>query len=97
MMPSNADDFVSRAESVLHAIETYENSNGPEISHKDLKIVKREIKKMIASVRRQPLPSEQAQYRPLTRLIIDQWPPGHKLGEAISGLEEKYKKLFENL
>lgn len=92
MIPSNADDFVRRAESVLQAIETYENSDGPEISQ-DLEIAKREIKKMMTSVRGQTLPSERARYRPLTRLILDQWPLGHKLGVAISELEEEYVRL----
>ncbi|HOT92633.1 MAG TPA: hypothetical protein PLJ78_17590 [Anaerolineae bacterium] len=89
-----ADDFVRRAESVVQAIETYANSNGQEISLQDLEIAKREIKKMISSVRGQTLPSKQARYRPLTRLILDRWPLGHKLGVAISELEEEYVRLL---
>ncbi|MCX7679883.1 MAG: hypothetical protein N2316_11800 [Spirochaetes bacterium] len=76
--------FSKNAESALQPKETYEKSNGPEISQD------REIKKMMTSVRDLTLPSEQARYRPLTSVILDQWLLGHDLDIAISELEENY-------
>ncbi len=94
MKISNVDNFIRRAERVLQAIETYENSDGTEIPLQHLEIAKRKIKKMISSVRGKTLQSDHSPSRSLTRLIIDHWPLDNKLGVEITELEEEYVRLL---
>lgn len=39
------------------------------------------------------LPASDVRYRVLTPSILDTWPLGHPLGNAISALEAQYEKL----
>jgi len=94
MTISRADNFIKRAERVLQAIETYENSDGTEIPLQHLEIAKHEIKNMISSVHGQTLQSDHRPYHSLTRLIINHWPLGNKLGVEIAELEEEYVRLL---
>lgn len=93
MLHSDAETFLENAQGVLRRIETYERSDPREIPRRDLQVAKREIEEMIECARNQSLPIKRAQDRTLTRLILDQWPLGHKLGLAISELEEEYTTL----
>ncbi|TCW60400.1 immunity protein Tsi6 family protein [Treponema sp. J25] len=49
---------------------------------------------MIDSLNQKSLVSDNHQHIGLSRLVIDQWPLGHKLGTEISNLEEEYMALY---
>jgi len=70
------------------------NSDSMEISLQDIEFAKHEIKNMISSVRAQTLQSDHRPYHSLTRLIINHWPLGNKLGVEIAELEEEYVRLL---
>lgn len=95
MVGSEADAFVKRAEAVLRRIEIYAQSNQQEIPPQDLDLARREIEAMVASVRGGATARNHGRARNLSRLIVDQWPLGHSLGNAISEIEAEYGRLFE--
>lgn len=93
MKASQSSRFIQRAQHVLRRIDRYHQSGGQEISVQDLNTVRRDIARMISQAQDQTLPPRAQRYRTLSRLIVDQWPLGHKLGIAITELEEEFRKI----
>jgi hypothetical protein len=92
-MKKDVFEFIEHAEDILNKIETNKDLK---ISKEDLEFVKKKIKYMINSLKEESPTLKNYPYPELTRLIIDQWPLGDKLGSEISDLEEKYIKLYKN-
>ncbi|MGH8550762.1 MAG: hypothetical protein ACRERU_19615 [Methylococcales bacterium] len=92
-MSQTPNEFLQHAEQVLHQIAMYEKSGATEIPSTDLQSMRKKVQSMIDSVRINKLPEKDRRYPELSRIIVDQWPLGHSLGNAISTLEREYMSL----
>jgi len=92
-MKQTPGGFLQHAEQVLRQIDIYESSGATEIVSKDIKFVRQKIHIMINYVRGNEMPEKNRRYPELSRMIVDQWPLGHTLSNAISTLEREYMLL----
>lgn len=93
MNPENIENFLNSAAAVLRRMEVYKRSGAREVSPEQLEVARRGVERMRAAVRGDSLPSREARDAELTHLIMDSWPLGHPLGNAITALERDYRQL----
>jgi hypothetical protein len=85
--------FIEHAQQVLRRIDTYATSGANDIPARDLPLMKQRLRSMVASVESGTLPPVESRHAELSRMIVDQWPLGHSLGNSISTLEREYMSL----
>jgi hypothetical protein len=91
--PTAAQKFVEHAQQVLRRIDTYETSGAADLPARDLIVVKKRLRQMIDAVSNGGLPPVAGRHAELSRMIMDQWPLGHSLGNSISTVEREYMSL----
>ena len=89
--------FIAQADGILEQLEQELDPDNPmrneEIAASDIEAAIAEITKMKTEVEHGPITKKSMRYPHLTRMIVDQWPLGSELGNAISELEQFYIHL----
>lgn len=88
--------FLAKAEVVRSAIreelERGRTTPGGQPTSEQLAVVLCKVEGMKRQIELGAAPPREAQYRRLSRLLVDEWPLGHPLATAISELEDLYLK-----
>lgn len=92
-MGLRAKAFLANVERVLGEIRSYAQSPHADIPASQLVYMAEHIERMRDAVLSENLPASDVRYAVLSPLILDTWPLGHPLGNAISELEAQYEKL----
>jgi hypothetical protein len=87
------DRFLSQARLLLSAIERELESAHASISASQLQRAREKVRAMERRVATGDLPPRELRTKTLTRLIIDEWPLGTPLGNALVDLEAQYVAL----
>lgn len=93
MTREDADRFVRRLDAVVRQLELVVTNDEASITRQQGESVLRRLQSMRASVCQQTLPPRHQRYAHLSRMIMDSWPLGTKIGNAITELEAEYRKL----
>ena len=87
--------LVKRADKILQEIDRQlampESSREEELDDFNLNIAKKYLVELRACLQSGKLPDKPYRYATMSRLIIDHWPHGTSLGNAIVDLEADYK------
>lgn len=85
--------FIEHAKQVVRQIEVYEESGATDIPARDLFWAKERLMNMLKAAESGAIPPIESRYAELSRVIMDQWPLGHSLGNSISTVESEYIAL----
>jgi hypothetical protein len=85
--------FIEHARQVLRRIDTYETSDATDVPARDLQFVKERLRNMMDLAENGVLPPAESRHAELSRMIMDQWPLVHSLGNSISTVEREYMSL----
>ena len=96
-MPQRYQGFIVRADALLDRIRSElardMKARTPNVSDSELMFMHNEIAKMKGDVEQDSLPPRERRLRGLGHMVVDQWPLGSDLGNAISELEQLYELL----
>jgi hypothetical protein len=86
--------FIANADALARRIEMMRTSDSEAaVTSSQLEFALGEVRRMRSAVNSDQLAPREARGAVLTRVIVDTWPLGHKIGRAITELEEEYRRL----